>query len=68
MLAVIDSDNNLLARAAWHEGGHAIAALYYDLPLREVLIRENGTGLTSYCRRLVPAVGHLRLRWRRGGV
>jgi hypothetical protein len=50
MLAVIDSDNNLLARAAWHEAGHVIAAMYFKLPLREVLIRENGTGLTSYAR------------------
>jgi hypothetical protein len=49
MLAVIDSDN-LLVRAAWHESGHAVAALYFKLPLREVLIRPNGTGATRYTR------------------
>ncbi len=40
-----------LARAAVHESGHAAAALHFGLPLREVLIREDGSGSTRYhCR------------------
>jgi hypothetical protein len=49
MLAVCDPDNQI-ARASWHEGGHAVVALHYGLPLREVLIRPDGTGATRYTR------------------
>jgi hypothetical protein len=42
----------LLARAAQHEAGHAVAALHYRLPLLEVVIRDDGSGNTSYCRNL----------------
>jgi len=42
----------LLGRTAVHESGHAIAALYYELPLFAVWICDDGTGRTSYCRRL----------------
>jgi hypothetical protein len=38
----------LLARAAAHEAGHAVAAVHFELPLKEVLIRDDGTGHTSY--------------------
>jgi hypothetical protein len=37
-----------LARAAYHEAGHAIAAICYSLPLREVLIDDAGIGTTRY--------------------
>jgi hypothetical protein len=37
-------------RAAFHEAGHVVAALHYGLPLREVYIRHDGSGLTTYCR------------------
>ncbi len=42
---------DLRARAAQHEGGHAIAALHYRPPLLEVVIRDDGSGNTRYCRR-----------------
>lgn len=35
-------------RAAIHEAGHAVAALYFGLPLTAVQIRTDGSGLTSY--------------------
>lgn len=47
IIAAYDPDN-LLRRVAWHESGHVVAALYYKLPLREVRICDDGTGLTSY--------------------
>jgi hypothetical protein len=40
--------DHLLARAAFHEAGHAVAAVHYRLPIREVVIREDGSGNTSY--------------------
>jgi hypothetical protein len=42
---------DLLARAAFHEAGHAVAALCYRLPLLEVIIRDDGSGNTTYTRR-----------------
>jgi hypothetical protein len=39
-------------RAAVHEAAHAVAALYFDLPLSTVEIRTDGTGLTRYARDL----------------
>ncbi len=46
------ADAERLARVAIHESGHAVAALYFELPLSEVLIREDGTGHARYGRRL----------------
>jgi hypothetical protein len=43
-------DTALLARAAQHEAGHCLAALCFLLPLLEVVIRDDGSGKTSYCR------------------
>jgi hypothetical protein len=60
MLAGIITSNlplataELLARTAVHEAGHAVTALYFELPLKEVEIRADGTGRTSYCRWLEP--------------
>ncbi len=42
-----------LARAATHESGHAVAALHYELPLYQVVIFGDGTGVTNYSRRLM---------------
>jgi hypothetical protein len=42
------------ARAAAHEAGHAVAALHFELPLKEVEIRDDGTGHTSYRHWLEP--------------
>jgi len=42
-------------RAAIHESGHATSALSFSLPLRCVFIRDDGTGGTSYARKLGPA-------------
>ncbi len=39
-------------RAAVHEAAHAVAALYFNLPLSTVEIRTDGTGLTRYARDL----------------
>ena len=50
----------LLARAAAHEAGHAVAALHYELPLKEVLVRPDGTGATRYARSLGRAEAELR--------
>ena len=44
----VDTDR----RAAIHEAAHAVAALYFDLPLSTVEIRTDGTGLTRYERNL----------------
>jgi hypothetical protein len=33
-----------LHRVATHEAGHAVAAVTLRLPVREVLIRDDGTG------------------------
>jgi len=44
--------SELLRRASVHESGHAVAALSFWLPLREVAIEANGTGETRYARRL----------------
>jgi hypothetical protein len=41
-----------LQRAAVHESGHAVAGLSFWLPVREVAIEANGSGGTSYTRRL----------------
>lgn len=41
-----------LRRAAIHESAHAVAALHFALPLREVFIRDNASGACSYARRL----------------
>jgi hypothetical protein len=41
-----------LRRAAIHESAHAVAALHFALPLREVFIRDNGSGGCGYTRRL----------------
>ncbi len=46
------ADAERLARVAIHESGHAVAALYFELPLLEVLIRDDGTGHVRYGRRL----------------
>jgi hypothetical protein len=32
----------------YHEGGHAIAAVRLDLPLSQVIVRDNGCGVTKY--------------------
>lgn len=32
----------------YHEGGHAVAAVRFGLPLRAVIVRDDGTGLTQY--------------------
>ena len=40
MLAVITT--------CYHEAGHAVAALRFGLPLRAVIVREGGSGLTAY--------------------
>jgi len=45
----------LLARAAVHESGHAVAALALRLPLNAVEIRDDGTGVVGYRRWLGPA-------------
>jgi hypothetical protein len=37
-----------LLRASIHESGHAVTALFFDLPLRDALIRPDGTGSTRY--------------------
>ena len=39
-------------RCAIHESGHACAAVRLWLPLREVVINDNGSGITRYSRRL----------------
>jgi hypothetical protein len=39
-----------LFRSAFHEAGHAVTALHLNLPLRDVCIRNDGSGLTTYCR------------------
>jgi hypothetical protein len=49
-----------LLRASVHESGHAVAALFFDLPLRDVLIRENGSGSTRYCHCLGPEMAECR--------
>jgi hypothetical protein len=41
-----------LRRAAIHEAGHAVAALFHTLPLLEVTVRADGSGITRYGRRL----------------
>jgi len=46
------ADAERLARVAIHESGHALAALYFELPLSDVLIRQDGTGHARYGRRL----------------
>jgi hypothetical protein len=38
-------------RCSIHESGHAVAALFYSLPLFEVVIRTDGSGVTKYARR-----------------
>lgn len=38
----------LARRAAVHESGHAIAAICYSLPVREVIIDADGCGVTRY--------------------
>ena len=50
-----EANQRLLARAATHESGHCVAALHFALPLREVFIRDDGTGGTRYARRLSSA-------------
>jgi hypothetical protein len=35
---------------AYHESGHAVAAVRLGLPLSQVVVRDNGCGLTSYER------------------
>jgi hypothetical protein len=42
---------DLLGRAAFHEAGHAVSALCFQLPLLEVVIRDDGSGRTDYCHR-----------------
>ena len=49
-----------LLRAAVHETGHAVAALFFDLPLRDALIRENGSGSCRYHHGLGPEVAESR--------
>lgn len=49
-----------LLRAAFHESGHAVAALSFDLPLRDALIRENGSGSTRYHHSLGPEMAESR--------
>jgi hypothetical protein len=34
------------ARTAQHESGHAVAALFYSLPLLEVVVDADGSGCT----------------------
>jgi hypothetical protein len=41
-----------LRRAAVQESGHAVAALHFWLPVRDVAVEANGTGDTRYARRL----------------
>jgi hypothetical protein len=41
-----------LYRASTHEAGHCIAALRFALPLSEVIINADGSGLTRYARHL----------------
>jgi hypothetical protein len=38
------------ARTAQHESGHAVAALFYSLPLLEVVVDADGSGCTRYKR------------------
>ena len=39
-----------VARAATHESGHAVAALRFWLPLREIVVNSDGIGCTRYTR------------------
>ena len=48
------SARKTLYRAAQHEAGHAVAALYFRLPLVRVWIDDAGGGATQYSRRLGP--------------
>jgi hypothetical protein len=41
-----------LRRAATHEAAHAVSALHFMLPLKEVLINDDGSGSCGYERRL----------------
>ena len=38
------------ARTAQHESGHAVAALFYSLPLLEVVVDADGSGCARYTR------------------
>jgi hypothetical protein len=49
-----------LLRAAVHESGDAVAALHFGLPLKEALIRENGSGSTRYHHGLGPELAESR--------
>jgi hypothetical protein len=49
-----------LLRASVHESGHAVTAMFYDLPLKEALIREDGTGFTRYRHGLGPELAESR--------
>jgi hypothetical protein len=49
-----------LLRAAVHESGHAVAALHFELPLRDALIRENGSGSYRYHHGLGPELAEYR--------
>jgi hypothetical protein len=39
-----------LYRASHHEAGRACASLHFNLPIREVVIRRDGSGHTAYAR------------------
>jgi hypothetical protein len=41
-----------IQRASVHESGHAVAAFNFWLPVREVLIRADGSGGVTYSRRI----------------
>jgi hypothetical protein len=49
-----------LLRASVHESGHSCAALFYGLPLKEALIRPDGTGFTRYHHSLGPDMAERR--------
>jgi hypothetical protein len=42
------TDGLAVMTACFHEAGHAIAAIRLGLPLSQVVVRDNGCGLTSY--------------------
>jgi hypothetical protein len=49
------TDDSKLVRAAAHEAAHAALAAIHSLPLRDVVISPDGSGLTRYARAFTVA-------------